>query len=829
MAATDREKFGLVEKLLAINRRDNKPSSLLRWREIGGGSLDRIRVHEGQITRRLQSLLLQDIRPWRQWGHASKDVLTAVWSPDGRNFAIGASADMDHSNIQYNERRNLLYGDIETNQLFELENHRIDRPRPEDVNGGDNSRQDMYNMMDPYLYATVTGICFDRDQNYMYTSSYDKTVKLWDTTPSKPSCLQSLQHDQHVQLLDISADATYLATGQDSRSSSIRLYQLSNGRADLCCELESERARQLKLTPTCLKFGPSKHSSHFLLAGFGEFRNELGHQDRQGELSLWDVRTNPSARLKLKAASRNVLDIVWHPKYVYFAAALATDIGNVQANRRGTKSYIRTWSPTDGPHRIYEFDCPALDVNELRFHPHRDNFISASCTDGATYLWDARRTEDPLIRLQHGEPIDELDQQLINVLGYNRAREESDTGVKLVTWGRDGKYLYTGSSDGIIKQWNPWVSVEDAHVRDLASYDSHVMTGAFSPDYSHLLVGTAKGSVHILSSAPLTGNLKHDGEHDEVSSDIEEMEFMPAERPGEDDEPNPAEELLATGQVVIHPYIGAGKGPMYNGPYAAWARMNSDSLDLASTELDADVLANQLHPSQWRRGLEMGGVPTRNVQERQEWLRQQMENQFLEQPERPKRGRDTVSSRSSPANETHMYKRSRPLDDVSTMAEAATPIASEDEPIPLTMSMISFRRPTLPDVARQSGRSSQSSNGSSKYAMEQPPAQGMTASMPIRTPSPMSVRLKESPKSAGRTQYTPGVASRPRASFKIPPAIRPLDDSPSKGAKHVSDGNTQSLLEIGGSRARRESRSEARQSAASAQERGELIILDDSD
>ena len=182
-----------------------------------------------------------------------------------------------------------------------------------------------------------------------------------------------------------------------------------------------------------------------------------------------------------------------------------------------------------------------------------------------------------------------------------------DTGVKLSLWGPGGRYLYTGSSDGVIKQWDPNVAPEDALVAKVATLDSGIMTGDFSPDFAHLLVGTAKGSIRILTTAPSASAV------DEGQA----MHFIPAAPPPElppSFDTAPADELLASGQVTLHPYWGIGQGPAYSGPYASWAR------DDESNDLDPNVLADQRDPEQWKRGMLAGGRPTIDTHRKKQWL-----------------------------------------------------------------------------------------------------------------------------------------------------------------------------------------------------------------
>ena len=153
-------------------------------------------------------------------------------------------------------------------------------------------------------------------------------------------------------------------------------------------------------------------------------------------------------------------------------------------------------------------------------------------------------------------------------------REVADTGIRFLTWGENATRLYTGSSDGVVKTWNVARSEEETFVKDLITLDSGIMSGAFSPDRSRLLLGEVNGTVSVLEV----------GRDDCSLRDAEKMRYF-SYKGYEDDIENPrpaiadaasgraaAEELLTTGKMTIAPMGGfstrqAVQGPAYSGPY----------------------------------------------------------------------------------------------------------------------------------------------------------------------------------------------------------------------------------------------------------------------
>ena len=82
----------------------------------------------------------------------------------------------------------------------------------------------------------------------------------------------------------------------------------------------------------------------------------------------------------------------------------------------------------------------------------------------------------------------------------------------------------------------------------------------------------------------------------------ETIQHIRAKKPTDTDEltgPEPADELLSAGQLVMHPIFEAGKGPYYEGPYyegpfAAYGRPPGANPE--KEDLNAEILAGQLEP-----------------------------------------------------------------------------------------------------------------------------------------------------------------------------------------------------------------------------------------
>lgn len=542
-------------------------SALLRNRELGLSSRGR---HLGTMGE-LRQLKSEMIEPWKNWKGASGDVVAVAWSPDSNVYAFGAAAHTNIEDIQYNRPCNLLLGNLTSNEIRELPDHRVDRPRPETIPSGPNATQAVFDACDPKVYETVTSIAFSPTGDRMFTASHDCTVKIWDISAGKHQCLSTLDHEAWVTSVELSEHRPGLfATASKCVKNAVRIYY---DPADPACyeNFSASRAEarpEWKIYPECLRWGPSAYNSHLLLAGFQQWEQQEDLVSGGGQLCLWDAHAGES--IKVTPSSQSVYAAAWHPTEPFFATGGAT--GNNIVDKTNTKTVVRTWDFRRPKRCQVEYECPAIDMQDITFSPLNPNIVTAGCTDGISYVWDCRWPHQPLHRLKHGRPLADLD--------HTREREEADTGVMMSLWGPGGSLFYTGSSDGMIKAWDVRRHPIDALISNVANFDVSIQSGAFSPDGNNILVGDAEGGLHVLSSAPC-------GPRSSVKSTDAYIDLVRASDGSglkidqNDDNPGTegieaARSLIESGQLEYHKAFGVGQGLNYHGPYATYARKEAD-------------------------------------------------------------------------------------------------------------------------------------------------------------------------------------------------------------------------------------------------------------
>ena len=536
-------------------------SSLLRHRELGSDTRGRHVNTQNEL--RLRNA--ETIMPWRSWKGASGDIVAAAWAPDSTTYAVGAAAHTNVEDLQYNRPCNLLLGELTSNALTELPDHRVARPKPETIPSGPNATQAVYDACDPNVYETVTSIAFAPIGTRMYTASHDRTVKIWDT--ALRSCQATLRHDAWVTSIEASTQIPGLfATATKKTQNAIRVYySQSSDDALVHSHFSSSRAElrpDWQIYPECLRWGPTPYTSHLLLAGFYQWSDDSGGS---GQIVLWDAHAFQG--VKVSPSSQSVYAAAWHPHSSLFATGGAPS--GVVTDRQSTKSVVRTWDLRTTKRYTMEYECNALDMQDVTFSPMDSNIVTAGCTDGISYIWDFRRPDRPLHRLRHGKPIIDLD--------HTRDREQADTGVMMSLWGLGGTLFYTGSSDGMVKAWDIRRHPADVLIRNVAQFEAGVQSGAFSPDGTNLLVGDADGGFHILSSAPCgPRDPKYEGTEGPINL-VRAQDGSGLKLEGDDDDPGTegretGRELIESGQLDLHPEFGVTRGQYYHGPYARDSR-----------------------------------------------------------------------------------------------------------------------------------------------------------------------------------------------------------------------------------------------------------------
>ncbi|KAL7623963.1 hypothetical protein AAE478_005520 [Parahypoxylon ruwenzoriense] len=575
--------------------RANTVPSLLLAREITSNRLGATRRYQN-FTTAFRSNREDYMEPKVEWTNCAGDIMTISWLSNATHFVCGTTTHSDSHNQQYNKPGNLLLGSAISNTLRAYPDHRIPRPL---VSHGDNSLESMRESQDPWLYTSVVSSDYDPVDDLAFTSSFDNTVKVWKLKDSGMMLVDTWHHNGRVNFVVASKGGRgKVATAADVPTRAVRVYSRIPSEENSaesrypyheysCKRVHGEDyvpSDKWAYFPAAIRWGLAPDASHLLLIGYSPRSlrgddNEIPEDRRDtGELCLWDTNSNTEVKVN-SGATQNVFEVAWHPSRRSFAAATSASQTSEKIEEH-VRTQIRIFELNEMTGQygaVKTLNCPAIDINELLIRPNSIlySYVAAGCTDGRVYIWDSAGSDDPMCVLEHGDPVEE----------FIGDREQEDVGVKFMAWATTTDRLYTGSSDGVVKVWNIRHG-EGILVRDLIEVAAPITAGAFSPDYTRLVIGDGSGRVYLMdleddedqsqSAAISSGflSLQFNGKrrvvrrprpyipHDELPppGDLE-ASSQPKLQIGQER----AKEYLSTSRLVMYPdaTIGAVQGPAY--------------------------------------------------------------------------------------------------------------------------------------------------------------------------------------------------------------------------------------------------------------------------
>ncbi|KAG6128707.1 hypothetical protein E4U12_005085 [Claviceps purpurea] len=493
------------------NRNANRVSPMLLARELEGNvGFGRMRQYEN-FQNQFRVCHEDGLSVIAEYTNCAGDITAMCWVPNG-NIICGTTAHSDAHNQQYNKPGNLLLCSTKKGTLQAMDDHRIPRPV---VDKGENSTHAMRQSQDPWLYSSVVSTDYDGVTGRGYTSSFDRTVKVWDVpgeaveesyTKTSMKAVATWHHDGNVNFVAAAKDGSgRVATAADVPTGAIRIYTVDSQDVQnspyytvSCTRNDAGRSDKWAYFPATMQWGLCAGTRHLLAIGYsprglsGDDSDIPEDKVHSGEIVLWDAARRVQIPV-LTATTANVFEIVWHPNLPRFVVATSPSGLIIEQGTR-TNLHILQWDADKewgGAYsEIQKLDCPASDINELTVMPNslRHAFVTAACTDGRVYVWDTAQGDRPIHVLKHGYPIDD----------FTFDREREDTGIKFSAWGTTADRFYTGSSDGVVKVWNVRRK-RRPFVRNLLEAPGPISCGVFSPDHAKLAVGDATGRVFLLS------------------------------------------------------------------------------------------------------------------------------------------------------------------------------------------------------------------------------------------------------------------------------------------------------------------------------------------
>ena len=341
----------------------------------------------------------------------------------------------------------------------------------------------------------VSAIAFSPDGQQLVSSSFDKTIKLWDTNSGK--CVKTLLgHRNRIWTIAFHPNGTQIASGGDDNHT--KIWDLERERCIKTIVGHTNAILSVKLSPDggYLASGNEDNTIRIWDVTSGKITQTLrGHTNR-----VWSVNFSPDGRLLASGSADYTIDL-WD-----------WQSGNCLKTFRGHNSWVwrvifspdgRTLASTsyDQTVKIWDVDTGAC-LNTLRGHnspviyadfsPDGELLVSCDFAGIIIKLWNPRLPFAKRLVGVASRREEKADQGSTGE--YYRDIGEHSNSVWSVTFSTDGKWLMSASYDETIKIW----SIETGEcLQTFVGHRGPIVSAKFSHDDRFIISAGVDRSLKI--------------------------------------------------------------------------------------------------------------------------------------------------------------------------------------------------------------------------------------------------------------------------------------------------------------------------------------------
>ncbi|KAL5226984.1 hypothetical protein ABZP36_015249 [Zizania latifolia] len=240
----------------------------------------------------------------------------------------------------------------------------------------------------------ITNVRFSPSMTRLATSSFDKTVRVWDADNPDYSLRTFTGHSASVMSLDFHPNKDDIICSFDS-DGEVRCWSINNGSCMTCVRVFNGGATQLRFQP---------HHGKYLAAASEKM------------ISILDAETLHIYRSDLQGHIQNIQSVCWDAAGDYLASV--------------SEDSVRVWSFTAGNDGdcVHELICRGNKFHSCVFHPSYPFLLVIGCYE-ALELWDTREKNTVTINNAHDGMIAAL--AATDAPGFFVASVSHDRLVKL--------------------------------------------------------------------------------------------------------------------------------------------------------------------------------------------------------------------------------------------------------------------------------------------------------------------------------------------------------------------------------------------------------------